>query len=168
MTESEAPVLVLGLGNLLLRDDGLGLELLRQLRQRYPDKGAVDFVDGGTQGVALLSYLASRRALLILDAVSTDADPGTALLLRNPLRHASPRGFGAHGANASGLLASAELLGELPEQSVLVGMVPAELQTGVGLSEQVQRGLPQALELAEGVLDELLDRPREGEGAFTS
>jgi len=167
------PVLVLGLGNLLLRDDGVGLELMRQLAARQSEHGGaveVEYVDGGTQGVALLGHLEERRALLVLDAVSVDSNgPGEIAVVRDPLAHPSAQGMGAHGANASGLLASAQLLGQLPPRAVLVGIGPAELETGIGLSRCVSAVLPEALARAEEVLGELcqaVERERSvGEGA---
>ncbi len=163
-SETPAPVLVLGLGNLLLRDDGVGLALLRALQRDRAADERLEFVDGGTQGIALLGFLSGRRALLILDAVSTGAEPGRVQVLYDPLAHASPQELGAHGANASGLLAAAQLLGELPQRAVVVGVVPALLETGVGLSDIVEDALPEALERAGKVLDELLD-PRIDEAA---
>lgn len=166
-----APILVLGLGNLLLRDDGVGLELMRRLAERRAEFAGdveVEFVDGGTQGVALLGHLEERRALLVLDAVSVDATgPGEVAVVRDPLAHPSARGMGAHGANASGLLASAQLVGHLPPRAVVVGVGPAELETGIGLSPRVSAALPDALARAEEVLAELceaVERERSGGG----
>jgi len=156
-----APILVLGLGNLLLRDDGVGLELLRRLAERHSEREAavdVDFVDGGTQGVALLGQLDERRAVLVLDAVSVDANgPGEVAVVRDPLAHPTARGMGAHGANASGLLASAQLLGQLPPRAVVVGVGPDVLETGIGLSPRVSAALPDALSRAEEILAELCE-----------
>ncbi len=163
-----APVLVLGLGNLLLKDDGVGLELLRRLQARRSAdhevrevKGEIEYVDGGTQGVALLGQLSGRRALLVLDAVSLGAEPGSVMVVRDPLEHVAPQGVGGHGANASGLLASAMLLGDLPPYAVVVGVCPAELATGIGLSARVHEALPDALAAADGVLTELCRRVRD-------
>jgi hydrogenase maturation protease len=166
--EEIAPVLVLALGNVLLRDDGVGLELLRELQLRYGGDPRVALVDGGTQGVALLGVLSSRRALLVLDALAADGEPGSVSITRDPLKHATPRGFGAHGANATGLLASAELLGDLPTDLALVGVTPGKLETGIGLSEPVQRAIPEALELAAKTLEAMLARVREGDPSSTS
>jgi len=155
-----APVLVLGLGNLLLKDDGVGLELLRQLEAPDGD-GTVEYVDGGTQGVALLGHVCGRRALLVLDAVSLgQTPPGRVAVVRDPLEHPTAQGVGPHGANASGLLASAQLLGELPPHAVVVGVCPVELETGIGLSDRVRAALPEALASAEQVLAELCERVR--------
>ncbi len=156
-TEPRGSVLVLGLGNLLLEDDGVGLELLKQLRDRLGPIPGVDFVDGGTQGVALLGVLAGRESILILDAISRgtapgNPDPGTVVRIDDPLAIASPQDFGAHGANVSGLLAAARLIGELPKRINLVGVVPASTSTGVGLSAAVRDAIPAAAVLASEVL----------------
>ncbi len=161
-TDTRGSILVLGLGNLLLEDDAVGLELLKQLRERFGAFPGVDFVDGGTQGVALLGVIAGRESMLILDAVSKNAvpgaaEPGSVLCVDDPLAAATPQDFGAHGANASGLLASARLIGGLPEQISLVGVVPATTSTGVGLSETVRNALPEATGLASEVLLEMCD-----------
>src|SRR5271169_2822928 len=75
------PILVLGLGNLLLSDDGVGLRLLEELaRETWSDD--VEFVDGGTQGLALLPYLSERQAVMVLDAIGLGAEPGTLHILR--------------------------------------------------------------------------------------
>jgi len=156
------PILVLALGNPLLRDDGVGIELLRRLRERRAEGhigftdaiDEIEFVDGGTQGVALLGLLAHRRALLILDAVAMGEHAGEISVLRDPLRHATPQDPSAHGANAAGLLAAASLLGDLPQQTTLVGVRPAELRTGLGLSAVVEQALPAAQSAAEQVLTE--------------
>ena len=72
-----APLLVLGLGNTLLGDDGLGPALIEQLSQeedRWKDR--IEFVDGGTQGLALLGHLSGREVIIIVDALATGAPPG--------------------------------------------------------------------------------------------
>jgi len=167
-----APLLVLGLGNLLLKDDGVGLVLLRKLCERYEGNPDVEFVDGGTLGVSLLALFDKRQAVLLLDAVSEEAgensSPGCVICVEDPLVHPTRQEMGAHGANASGLLASAMLLGELPQKVRVVGVVPAELNTCVGLSLEVERALPEATRRADAVFLELLEYVRKGVEEFTN
>jgi hydrogenase maturation protease len=150
----------LGLGNLLLTDDGAGLRLLRDLRREVGETGAIDFVDGGTQGLALLGYLADRREVVILDAVSLGAPPGTVHVLGEPeiaqlrARHAAT----AHEGNGLEILAMAQLLGEAPGHVTVVGIEPAEVRTGVELSRAVESALPEALAAARRVLAEIGER----------
>lgn len=160
MTASEvksvAPLLVLGLGNPLLADDGAGLALLDLLRPELAEDPNVELVDGGTQGVMLLGLFEGRRALLLLDAVQRGERPGTTHLERHPEQLRAARGFGAHGGNASELLASARMLALLPDEVVLVGIEPAEIRTRIGLSPPVLRGLQRARAIARREVRDLL------------
>ena len=158
--DKRAPILVLGLGNMLLSDDGVGPALLNQLADydaRWKDQ--VEFVDGGTQGLALLGHLSGRRALIIVDALKRGAAPGTIHRLTLPeLREVSPgRASSGHESNAGELLAAAQLLDELPDRLFVVGVEPEKIATGIGLSESVQRALPCASDQVSCLLAELAD-----------
>ena len=150
-----APILVLGLGNLLLGDDALGLQLLSRLSaDALPN---VEFVDGGTQGLALLGYLSDRRGILILDAVGLGAAPGAVHVLDGAdldgLR--ARRSTTAHEGNALELLSTARLMGEKMGRLIVVGVEPARVATGIGLSEAVEAALPAALQQARCAIREL-------------
>lgn len=154
------PVLVLGLGNLLLRDDALGLRLLQELAARRVGDARVEFVDGGTQGLALVALLADRPAVLILDAMQLGAEPGTVHRLddvgRRPQSGNAGGSGGAHQMNAGDLLLTSMLLGELPERVAIVGIEPAVVRTGIELSPAVVAAIPAAVELADSLLQALL------------
>jgi hydrogenase maturation protease len=162
---SVPPLLVLGIGNALLADDGLGLALLQSLRQEFEGDARVELVDGGTQGMLLVGLLEGRRALLLLDAVQLGARPGQVHVELEPERVTSKRGLGAHGGNASELLASASILNILPERVVLVGIEPAEIHTGMQLSPIVRRALPAALAEARRQLLDLFTETQTGRAA---
>ena len=158
LEEKRAPILVLGLGNLLLTDDGVGPALLSQLSiSDGPWKDQVEFVDGGTQGLALLGQLSGRRALIIVDAVKRGAAPGTIHRLTLPeLREISQgRANSGHESNAGELLAAAQLLDELPDRLYIVGVEPETIATGVGLSQSVEQALASASDQINCLLAEL-------------
>ena len=152
-----APVLVLGLGNSLLRDDGLGLELLRRLEAATAPSDGVEFLDGGTQGIALLPWMAGRQALLILDAFALGEPPGTVHTHEGPNLPQAPPGLSAHEGNFGELLATAQLIGDLPETIQLVGIEPDEISTGIGLSPAVVEALPRGVESARRALEALIE-----------
>ena len=156
---SDAPVLVLGLGNLLLLDDAAGLRLLEDLSRdsKYAEED-VEFVDGGTQGLALLGYLNDRKAIIILDAVGLGAAPGTVHLLDSDEVAAlgGRRATTSHEGNALELLATARLFWEDPPRITLVGIEPGQIATGIGLSPAVEAARPQALAMARKVLAEMV------------
>jgi hydrogenase maturation protease len=160
-----APVLVLAVGNILLGDDGVGQRLLSELGAlagRWG--GAVELVDGGTQGMALLGFLTGRRAVVLLDAVAVGAAPGAVHRLHDQaVFAAAPRaGMTTHEASAVELLRAAALVGELPDEVVVVGVEPANLETGVGLSQVVEANIPDALRAAVAAVDALVSQASRG------
>ena len=107
-----------------------------------------------------MHYLAKRRAILVLDTVGLGAEPGSVHVLRGPaidgLR--MRRSTTAHEGNALELLATARLLGDVAEEIVVVGVEPARIATGIGLSPQVEAALPAAMGRARAVLESMLRR----------
>lgn len=153
-----APILVLGLGNLLLSDDGVGPVLVEQLANTAENwNGRVEFLDGGTQGLALLGQISGRQALIIVDALKMGAPAGTIhRLTLNELREVTPgRGNSGHEGNAGELLAVAQLLDQLPERLFVVGVEPEKIATGIGLSARVQEALEDASSQVNCLLAEL-------------
>ena len=146
-------ILVLGLGNPLLGDDGAGLVALGQLEEAMGPEGEIEFLDGGTQGVYLLPYLENKQKLLILDAVDFGANPGEVGTF-DPM--CIPLGVGPklspHQAGFEEVLGLLELLGYVPKEAVLLGIQPKSLKLGDPLSEEVRLGLRKVLEKAVGIL----------------
>jgi hydrogenase maturation protease len=157
---NRAPVLVLGLGNTLLGDDGLGPALIEQLLQeedRWKDR--IEFLDGGTQGLALLGHLSGREAIIIVDALAAGAPPGTTRILdvSEVLRMGASHANTSHESNAGELLAIAKVLDELPDRVFVVGVEPQNIATGYGLSDSVRRALPIAANRVRDLLAELTE-----------
>ena len=132
------PIVVLGLGNLLRRDEGLGIRALERMQARYSLPESVVLVDGGTLGLDLLCYLEQAKRVLILDAVLTDGPPGT---LVRAAGDEVPAFFGMrtspHEIALADLLAVTRLRGTEPGELVVWGMQPAALELGWDLSEPV-------------------------------
>jgi hydrogenase maturation protease len=151
------PVLVLGLGNLLLSDDAAGLRMLETLEAESADSD-VEFVDGGTQGITLTGYFADRAAVLVLDAIGLGAEVGTVHVLRGDdiAKLRARRATNAHEGNGLGLIETACLLGYLPPMLAVVGVEPANVRTGIGISPEVERGIHAALIEARSILKEVL------------
>ncbi len=158
LASGTAPILVLGLGNMLLSDDGVGPALVEELSDSVAHwNGRVEFLDGGTQGLALLGQLTGRQALIIVDAMKTGAPPGTIhRLTLHDLRELSPgRRNSGHEGNAGELLAAAQLIDELPNRLFIVGVEAEKLETGVGLSTAVRESLSEASSQVHCLLREL-------------
>lgn len=146
-----APLLVLGIGNALARDDGLGVHAIRALAAERATGGGralapgVDLLDGGTAGLSLLPAIAGARALVVIDAVNLGAPPGTVKALTRTDLGADPLRLSVHQVGTADLLAAARLTARLPDQVVLIGVQPATVAAGTELSPAVAAALPQVL-----------------------
>lgn len=153
-----SPILVLGLGNELFTDEGLGIEAARRVAKLdLPD---TEVADGGTLGLELVPTLADRRCLLVLDAVAKDgAAPGTILILDDgTVRSARQLLVSAHQLGLSEALAAVDLWGKGPEVCAGVGMVPESLETGFGLSEFVAGRIDELVATAVGIVEDWNNR----------
>ena len=106
-------VLVLGVGNLLMGDEGVGIHVLRQLEHEQPVAG-VRLLDGGTGGVNLLVEFDGALDIVLIDATRDGRPAGTISFLQPKLAGDLPRGLGAHDFGLKDLFAAAALIGRLP------------------------------------------------------
>ena len=149
-----AETLVLGLGNILLGDEGLGVRAVERLLEKYEFPEEVQVMDGGTLGLDLLPYVEDCRRLLVIDAVQAGKVPGTLVRLSGTeipvfldVSRVSP-----HQDGLQDLLAVAALKGYLPEKVVLWGIQIQSLGVGLELSPAVASRMDS---LVEKILSEL-------------
>lgn len=148
-------ILVLGLGNTLLQDDGLGVWAVRRLIAEYVLPETVEVLDGGVLGLDLLSRLEDVTALLIIDAVRAGLAPGTPMRLEgDAIPTVLARKMSMHQAGLQDLLAVSALRGTLPPRRVLYGLEPAVIDWGDELSPTLA---PQIDKLVDSVVQELRD-----------
>ncbi len=137
----DGAIVVLGLGNLLRCDEGLGVRALQRLRDEYDIPDQVCLVDGGTLGLDLISHVEGAEYLLVLDAMLTDGPPGSLLRLAGA---DVPAFFGvrmSHDVGLADLLAILMLRDSLPLEVVVLGMQPGVMELGWELSPGVERRL---------------------------
>lgn len=145
--------LILGLGNLLMNDDGLGVLAIERLRETFRIPSGVTVIDGGTLGLDLLPHLEGVERLLIIDAIDMGAAPGTVFRLTG---EEVPRAFASklsvHQMGVQDLLAVAELQGHAPRELVVWGAQPASIEMELQLSPAVTASLDAVL---DGITQEL-------------
>lgn len=150
------PIVVLGIGNVLWADEGFGVRCVEALQRQWTfaeGEGLpeVQLIDGGTQGLYLIQHVQAAARLLILDAIDYGLAPGTLHQVEN---EEVPRFLGAkkmslHQTGFQEVLASAELLGRLPDELVLIGCQPVELEDfGGSLRDAVKAQIGPALDVA--------------------
>jgi hydrogenase maturation protease len=148
-----APVLVLGLGNCLIEDEGIGVAAIEYLHKHYDMTDDVELLDGGTSGMGLLDDLRSRNTVIVLDAVNTGAQPGELVVLVNEQVPAFFRSkVSPHQLALSDVLAVLTLTDEQPNNISVIGVEPVSLKTRIGLSDQVRQ---QLLPMVEQVVKQL-------------
>ncbi len=140
-------VLILGIGNILLRDEGIGVRAIEELECRYTFPPEVELVDGGTCGLELRDAIGRRDLLLLIDAMRNGGPPGTAYRLDGDEvpAHFHTR-ISPHQLGISDLLATLTLTDSLPARIVLFGVEPGDISTGLGLSQEVETGMEKVLQ----------------------
>jgi hydrogenase maturation protease len=144
---SRCPILVLGIGNILLRDEGVGVRVIEQLQQiSLPDD--VELVDGGTAGADLLDVLAERQKVIVIDAVQADCEPGTVLRFSaDDLTQPDRLGMSLHELGLGQALAMTKQLGCEPKEVLVFGIKPKDISCGLELSEEIAALVPKVAEL---------------------
>lgn len=137
-------VLVAGIGNVLMRDDALGPHVVRVLAAGWEPPPDVALRDLGTPGADLISHLRGAGALVLVDTVRGEGPPGKLLrwdgeALARPA--AGPR-TGPHDPGLAETLSTLRLLGEAPADVVLLGVIPGEVRSGLGLTPAAARAVP--------------------------
>lgn len=142
-----AKILVAGIGNILLGDEGAGVHAVRELARQAPP--GVDVVDAGTALGEIVGRLGGYRKLVLVDAVDAGQPPGQIIRLEirdeNDLA-AAPLPLSLHELGVAEALREARLLGLLPPQVVLLGVQPERIAPGLGLSAAVAQALPALVE----------------------
>jgi hydrogenase maturation protease len=150
--ERSIDLLVLGLGNVLCGDDGVGVLAAQAIARGYKIPERVRVLDGGTLGLSLLPYFETAKEAILVDAVRTGEPPGTPVRLEGDdvLAIARQR-LSVHQIGVADLLDAARLRGAYPERVVLLGVVPESIDLGLELTPAVAAELPR---LVERVADE--------------
>lgn len=144
----ELQVLLLGIGNVLLQDEGIGVRVLEELQRRYHIPVGVTVLDGGTAGMALIEDILDKDQLIILDAVKSEQAPGTVMRLEGDAvpaffqTHITP-----HQLGLADILATLAVAGRKPESIVLIGVVPESVELSLELSDRLQGQMETLLDM---------------------
>ena len=160
-------ILVIGMGNVLMQDEGVGVRAVEELEHHYQIPEGVALVDGGTTGMELFEPMRNCDCLLVADAVNADVPPGSLVRIANDeIRAFFQTKLSNHQLGLSDLLALLTLKGEAPEHIAIIGMVPHSLENKLGLTPEATEGLAAMVEM---LASELVDlgcelRPRDQAG----
>ncbi len=149
----KCPVLILGVGNILMRDEGVGVRVIEAMGER-PIPPGVELFDGATAGIDLLDALADRRKVIVIDAMDGHCEPGTVLrLCPEDLTPSPGQSVSLHEVGFLETLTIAGRLGAAPEEVVIYGVQPQVVECGLDLSPEISRLVPRIIELVMADVD---------------
>ena len=146
LSESLDTILVLGLGNTLLSDDGVGMHVLKSLEDEGSRQTQVSYCHGGTLGLSLLPEIEDASALIVIDAAEIDAAPGTLRVFEggDMDRQLGGKKYSAHEVALADLISSASLMGKKPQRRALVATQPADTSWGLEPTPKITAAMPVA------------------------
>lgn len=139
--------LVLGIGNTLLSDEGVGVHVIRYLQQHHADLPETDYIDGGTLSFTLAGLIERAHNLIVIDATQLHESAGTIrTFMGDEMDHflSHNRKSSVHEVSLMDLLSIATLTEQLPPRRALVGIQPQNIDWGELPSSEVQAAIPQA------------------------
>ncbi|MCP4376961.1 MAG: hydrogenase maturation protease [bacterium] len=148
MSDTEKKVLVIGMGNMLMQDEGVGVRAVEELENRYIVPACVTVVDGGTTGMELFEPMRNCNQLIVADAINTGGPYGSLVrIANNDIPAFFQTKLSNHQLGLSDLLALLTLKNQMPEHIAIIGMVPHSLENKLGLTPEASAGLDAMVEL---------------------
>jgi hydrogenase maturation protease len=142
-------IAIFGIGNLLQRDEGVGVHLINQLEKDYSFSPRINLIDGGTMGTDLLPYLEQNDKIIILDAVNFNEPPGFIGVIKNDdiLRRLNTK-LSIHHLGITDVLSSARLLDIEPSEIYLIGIQTKNIEMGTYLTDEIKQKTSKMIEEA--------------------
>ena len=139
---------VIGVGNTILSDEGVGVHAARLLQSDPRVPAGVKILDGGTLGLELVPYASDASRVLLLDAMNSGQAPGTLARMTGRDLLGTTGGWSAHQLGVADLIAALFLVSTRPQDIVVLGVQPADTHWGTSLSPAVEKALPALVDAA--------------------
>ncbi len=147
MTKNRKPILILGIGNILLGDEGIGVHVIETLRHISLSE-EVELVDGGTAGADIIDIIADREKIMIVDSMETDDEPGTIRIFSiDDFRPLNNLTVSLHSLGIVETICMTKLLGCAPREVIIFGIKPEKIHCCLELTEKISRKVPKIIEL---------------------
>ena len=146
-------IVLLGVGNILLTDEGLGVHVVKDLKESFAFTPAITIIDGGTMGMELLTYMRGMKKILLVDAINGGEPPGTVYEFpHKELEQYFTEHISVHEVGMQDILRIRAIQEEPLEDAVVIGVEPESLEIGFEPSEVVQQALPEVKDRVLNVL----------------
>lgn len=149
-------ILILGIGNYLMGDEGIGVHIAERLGIEELPKG-VDVVDGGTGGFHLLEYFEQYPNVILIDATLDSNPPGTIRLIKPKFAKDFPQAMSTHDIGLKDMVSALQLLGSMPVIDLFVVSIESIQQQGITLTPEIEAIVPLLKEKVKTLMYELLE-----------
>jgi len=140
-------IALIGIGNLLLSDEGVGVHAINKLNDEYKFPESVRLIDGGTMGLDILPFLEGNDKVLIIDAVNFHKEPGTIEIIEgDEIPKFLSSKLSVHQIGIPDMLFAARLMDIIPSEICLIGIQPKSIVPGLELSEEIKNRFEALLE----------------------
>lgn len=142
------PLLIMGLGNVLLKDEGVGIHVIQRLQQ-IPLPPHLEIIEGGTLGIDLLWYLLGRKKVILIDAVQAGEKPGTIFRFcpEDIQQVCREENFSLHQLGLFDALNIAKLLNQPLPEIVIIAIQPKNITQGMEISQEIEASMPVLIDM---------------------
>ena len=146
-------IVLLGVGNILLTDEGLGVHVVKDIKESFTFTPAITIIDGGTMGMELLTYMRGMKKILLVDAINGGEPAGTVYEFpHKELEQYFTEHISVHEVGMQDILRIRAIQEEPLEDAVVIGVEPESLEIGFEPSEVVQQAFPEVKDRVLNVL----------------
>ncbi len=132
-------IAIVGIGNILLRDEGVGVYVINRLREEYTFTPEIDLIDGGTKGLDLIPFIEDKERLIFVDAVDFKKEPGYVGILEDgeipSIMHSK---LSVHHIGLGEVILALSMMERKVKEIVLIGVQPLSIETGLELSDVIK------------------------------
>ncbi len=152
---ADSKIAVIGIGNLLMSDEGVGVHVVNQLEKKYTFNPEIEIIDGGTSGSELLQFFEDNDKVLIVDAVNFEKEPGFIGIIENDdiFKRLTTK-LSMHHLGLTDVLSHVKLLEREPEQTTLIGIQPDSMELSTELSDTIENKLDTIFDM---MIDKLMN-----------
>ncbi len=155
-------IAILGVGNILLRDEGIGVRVVEYIKEKYTFPDSIEIIDGGTMGLDLLPLIEGKNKVLIVDAVNVGKPPGTIVKIAgDDIPEFLSIKLSVHQIGLPDMLSAAKIMGIFPEDICLIGIQPRTVATGLDLSVDMRNRFNSFIEAVLDSLEKWGVKPKE-------
>jgi len=148
MVEKQSKIAVLGIGNLIMQDEGVGIHVIRKLENEYTFQPEIELIDGGTSGSELYGFFEDNDKMIIVDAVNFSEEPGfIGTIEKDDILKRLNTKLSMHNLGLTDVLSHVKLLDIEPSEIFLVGIQPAVIELHDELSDVISKRVDRILEV---------------------